>query len=274
MVSPNRRMQWAIRRLPPNQDATYHAKTAVRGTIGQKSRQDGAQPHVQERHLDHTQPPVQHQSQSWRQQQHRQQSSGQVSGPGRHSTPAANTRTTKSPQPSPGSRPHNRRQGAARGTRSSNNNEVVSAFEWEALALEKASEHSGPIFTAGIGKSQGCQLLTSCHEIVLVGPHYPGIMGWQQTKRLTCGTRFCKICEKPRRKMINRSLWLSRSQPLMRRWVKRLGVSLFSFPTFLLLQYHRMPEKPLIDFIILATMGFSPSRWLRGILLPQTMDGC
>lgn len=153
MVSPNNSLHWATKRLSPNQNADNNAKTAVMVSIGQKSRQDGAQPPVQERHPDHTQPPDQHQSQSQQQQnQHQQQSSGQVSGPGRHSTPAADTWATKSPQPGPGSRPHHQRQGAARGTRSSFKNETVSAFEWEALALEKTSEYSGPIFTAGIDK--------------------------------------------------------------------------------------------------------------------------
>lgn len=40
--------------------------------------------------------------------------------------------------------PHNLRQGAARGTRSTANQEIVSAFEWEALTLEKAKDSVTP----------------------------------------------------------------------------------------------------------------------------------
>lgn len=160
MVSANNKAHKSSKRLLPNQNATGHAKIAAKNAIGHSNRQAGAQPPVQEGHLDHTRTPDRHQSQAQRQQQLNQQSSGQVSAPASQYNPAADdTRaTTESPQPV--GRPHNQRQGAARGTRSGCNHEIVSAFEWEALRLGKDSRGSNFPFsssTAGIGKQATTQ---------------------------------------------------------------------------------------------------------------------
>lgn len=158
MVLSNHKAHVASKRLLSNHNATDHAKIAARDAIGHDNRQAGAQPPVQERHLDHTQAPDRHQSQNQRQQQHNQQSSGQVSGPVGQSTPAADDTNVTTESPQPVGRPHNQRQGAARGTRSGCNNEIVSAFEWEALTLGKDSKSSGLASTAGIGKQATTQL--------------------------------------------------------------------------------------------------------------------
>ncbi|OGM48507.1 SAGA complex component (Sgf29) [Aspergillus bombycis] len=52
------------------------------------------------------------------------------------------------------SRPHDLRQGAARGTRSARRKEIVSAFSWEALTIEKA--RTGELATSS-GNSKGPQ---------------------------------------------------------------------------------------------------------------------
>ncbi|KAK1146501.1 hypothetical protein N8T08_002930 [Aspergillus melleus] len=71
--------------------------------------------------------------------------------PGSRQTPAKNTRAAHRPSSTPLSSPskaaaaallppQSLRQGAVRGTRSIANQEIVSAFEWEALTLEKAKD--------------------------------------------------------------------------------------------------------------------------------------
>ncbi|KAE8380506.1 SGF29 tudor-like domain-containing protein [Aspergillus bertholletiae] len=64
------------------------------------------------------------------------------------------------------SRPHNLRQGAARGTRSARRKEIVSAFAWEALTIEKA--RTGELATSS-GKSKGQQQ----HPIAVVRSSTP-----------------------------------------------------------------------------------------------------
>lgn len=161
MVSTNQETSWASERLQPNKHATRCAKTAATNAIGQNSRQDGARPASQEQHSKHTQAPDQHQSQNHR-HQHQRQPSGQVLDIGRQSTPASESRSSatttsttasESPDKSPGGRPHIQRQGAARGTRSGASQQVVSAFEWEALKLERQSRPPVPVFSpAGNGE--------------------------------------------------------------------------------------------------------------------------
>jgi SAGA-associated factor 29 len=51
----------------------------------------------------------------------------------------------------PAGRPHNQRHGAARGTRSASQKEIVSAFEWEALKLEQR-KNPGPAGSAQSSK--------------------------------------------------------------------------------------------------------------------------
>ncbi|RHZ69066.1 hypothetical protein CDV55_107671 [Aspergillus turcosus] len=58
--------------------------------------------------------------------------------------------TAESSSP-PAGRPHNQRHGAARGTRSARQKEIVSAFEWEALKLEQRKD-SGPAGSAQSSK--------------------------------------------------------------------------------------------------------------------------
>lgn len=159
MVSTNQKARWTSKRLPPNKHATRSAKAAASKAIGHNSRQDGARPASQEQqHSEHTQAPD-HQSQN-RRHQHQRQPSGQVLDIGRQSTPAAEPQATgttstasESPDRSPGGRPHNQRQGAARGTRSGASQRVVSAFEWEALKLERQPKPPVPVFfPAGNGE--------------------------------------------------------------------------------------------------------------------------
>lgn len=163
MVSSNHKEYKFPKRLSPNQNANVNAKIASNHAIGHFNRRAGAQPPVQERHLDHTQTPDRHQSQAQRQQQqHNQQSSGQVSALASQSIPAADDTRTTTESPQPVGRPHNQRQGAARGTRSGCNHEIVSAFEWEALTLGKDPRDSDlPSYfssTAGISKQATTQL--------------------------------------------------------------------------------------------------------------------
>lgn len=160
MRSSNKKAHLASKRLRPNQNATGHAKIAATDTIGHDNRQAGAHPPVQERHLDHTQTADRHQSQNQRQQQHNPQSSGQVSVPASQSIPAADAAKATTESPQHVGRPHNQRQGAARGTRSGCNNEIVTAFEWEALTLAKNSKNSDFSSAAGIG-SQATTLLAA-----------------------------------------------------------------------------------------------------------------
>lgn len=58
----------------------------------------------------------------------------------------------KSPESSPAVAPHELRQGAARGTRSSNSQEIVSAFEWAALEIQKKQSSEGASTAAGNSK--------------------------------------------------------------------------------------------------------------------------
>ncbi|KAL2869298.1 SAGA-associated factor 29 family protein [Aspergillus lucknowensis] len=70
-------------------------------------------------------------------------------------SPASNRPSTKeslhseSPPGNPAVRPHTLRQGAARGTRSAHSKEIVSAFEWAALDIEKQKSADGASAAAG-----------------------------------------------------------------------------------------------------------------------------
>ncbi|GES59243.1 SAGA complex component [Aspergillus terreus] len=54
---------------------------------------------------------------------------------------------------SPVSRPHILRQGAARGTRSAQNKEIISAFEWDALRIERARDPADVVTATSPGSS-------------------------------------------------------------------------------------------------------------------------
>ncbi|OOG00763.1 hypothetical protein ASPCADRAFT_125775 [Aspergillus carbonarius ITEM 5010] len=105
MVSTNQKMPGAAKRLPPSREGRPSAQI--------RSPNDGV-PEAE------AQVPV---------------SPSQSAGPDRLSTPeipfAANPQS-----PSVAGRPHNLRQGAARGTRSSSRKDLLSAFEWEALDIQ------------------------------------------------------------------------------------------------------------------------------------------
>nr|CAF32048.1 putative secreted protein [Aspergillus fumigatus] len=70
--------------------------------------------------------------------------------------PTAESRLLESSSSStPTGRPHNQRHGAARGTRSARHQEIVSAFEWEALKLEQRKKTG---FVASFGSSKELSL--------------------------------------------------------------------------------------------------------------------
>ena len=148
MGSSNHRVRWTSKRPPPNHNATSSDNPASSNTIGQNRRQTGVRPPSQGQHPDHT---PQHQNQNQRQQQQQQKLGGQFSDFGKHSSPPIESRAPQSSQTSPGDRPHNKRTGAARGTRSAGQ-EIVSAFEWEALKLEKDPRPPVPLLSAEKGK--------------------------------------------------------------------------------------------------------------------------
>ncbi|KAL5042539.1 hypothetical protein BDW71DRAFT_189890 [Aspergillus fruticulosus] len=77
---------------------------------------------------------------------------------------------SEEPQGDLSSRPHSLRQGAARGTRSSNCQEIVSKFEWAALAIEKQRSPKGASTAAGDG-NQG-----SWSKVVVQVPKPPAKM--------------------------------------------------------------------------------------------------
>lgn len=66
---------------------------------------------------------------------------------------------------SPVSRPHILRQGAARGTRSAQNKEIVSAFEWDALRIERARDPADLVAATSPGSSNNLVLPPS-HRLV------------------------------------------------------------------------------------------------------------
>lgn len=148
MGSSNHRVRWTSKRPPPNHNATSSANPESSNAIGQNRRQTGVRPPSQGQHPDHT---PQHQNQNQRQQQQQQKLGGQFSDFGKHSSPPIESRAPQSSQTSPGDRPHNKRTGAARGTRSAGQ-EIVSAFEWEALKLEKDPRLPVPLLSAEKGK--------------------------------------------------------------------------------------------------------------------------
>lgn len=149
MGSSNHRVRWAPKRPPPNHNATNSANPALSDSIGQNRRQTGVRPPSQGQHPDHTH---QHQNQNQRQQQQQQQQlGGQVSDFGKSSSPPTGSQAPQPSQTNPGDRPHNKRTGAARGTRSAGQ-EIVSAFEWEALKLKKDPKPPVPLFSAEKGK--------------------------------------------------------------------------------------------------------------------------
>lgn len=145
MVLPNDSVGWATKRLPPNENTNSSAKTAAKDVIGQDSRQPGVQPPSQEQLPDHTRSLDQYQNQNSgpnQRQQHRKQPGGQALDSEKQFGPSPESQA-KEP------RPHNQRQGAARGTRSACQ-EIVSAFEWEALKLEKEPPTPPiPVLSAG-----------------------------------------------------------------------------------------------------------------------------
>lgn len=151
MGSSNHRVRWASKRPPPNHNATNSANPASSDAIGQNRRQTGVRPPSQGQHPDHT---LQHQNQNQQQQQQQQKLGvGQVSDFGKYSSPSTEFRAPQSLQTSPGRRPYNKRTGAARGTRSATaDQEIASAFEWEALKLEKDPKPPVPLFSAEKGK--------------------------------------------------------------------------------------------------------------------------
>lgn len=55
---------------------------------------------------------------------------------------------------SPVSHPHILRQGAARGTRSAQNKEIVSAFEWDALRIERSKDPADVVAATSPGSSR------------------------------------------------------------------------------------------------------------------------
>lgn len=148
MASPNHTVAWPTKRLPPNNKAINTAKRAARGVIGQGSRQPGDQPPSQEQLPDNTRSLYQYQTQNPspnQRQKHRKQRSGQAFGSEKQFAPASESQV-KEP------RPHSQRQGAARGTRSAAGQKILSAFEWEALKLEREPQPSIPVASAGNGK--------------------------------------------------------------------------------------------------------------------------
>lgn len=152
MVSSNHRVRWASKRPPPNYNAANSANSAPSDAIGQNRRQTGVRPPSQGQHPDHTlQHQNQNQNQRQQQQQQQQKFGGQVSDFGKSSSPPTGSQVPQSPQTNPGDRPHNKRTGAARGTRSAGQ-EIVSAFEWEALKLKRDPKPPAPVFSAEKGK--------------------------------------------------------------------------------------------------------------------------
>ncbi|XRM41102.1 hypothetical protein ABZX51_004396 [Aspergillus tubingensis] len=127
MGSANQRVPWGAKRLPTSREG----KLSAQGTASQSDAQHDGVPEAQV--------PVSPPSQSV--------------GPNRFSTPD-NPFSAKPQSVSP-VRPHNLRQGAARGTRSSARQDILSAFEWEALAIEK-SRDSAPVATSA--KTRNSQL--------------------------------------------------------------------------------------------------------------------
>ncbi|KAI2831286.1 hypothetical protein CBS147343_3855 [Aspergillus niger] len=119
MESANQRVSWGAKRLP----ASREGKLSAQGTASQSDAQHDGVPEAQV--------PVSPPSQSV--------------GPNRLSTP--DNPFSAKPQSAFAVRPHNLRQGAARGTRSSARQAILSAFEWEALIIEK-SRDSAPVATS------------------------------------------------------------------------------------------------------------------------------
>lgn len=146
MASTNHIVTWPTKRLPPNNKLANSAKKAASDIIGQGSRQPGGQPPSQEQLPDNTRFLDQYQTQTLspnQRQQHCKQPGGQAPDSQKQFTPASE-RQAKKP------RPHSQRQGAARGTRSAASQEIVSAFEWEALKLEKEPPTPPiPVLSAG-----------------------------------------------------------------------------------------------------------------------------
>lgn len=148
MASTNHIVTWPTKRLPPNNKLANSAKKAASDIIGQGSRQPGGQPPSQEQLPDNTRFLDQYQTQTLspnQRQQHCKQPGGQAPDSQKQFTPASE-RQAKKP------RPHSQRQGAARGTRSAASQEIVSAFEWEALKLEKEPQPPTLVASAGNGK--------------------------------------------------------------------------------------------------------------------------
>jgi len=151
MASPNHTVTWATKRLLPNNKLAKTAKKAAINVIGHNSRQPGDQPPSQDQLLDNTRSPDQYQTYQTQKpspnqrRQHRKQFSGQTPDSQRQFAPASEPHF-KEP------RPHSQRQGAARGTRSAASQEIVSAFEWEALELEKKPQPPISVASAGNGK--------------------------------------------------------------------------------------------------------------------------
>ncbi|OJJ73582.1 hypothetical protein ASPBRDRAFT_205803 [Aspergillus brasiliensis CBS 101740] len=119
MASANQGVPWGAKRLP----ASREGKLSAQGTASQSDAQHDGVPEAQV--------PASPPSQS--------------AGPNRLSTP--DNPLSATPQSASAVRPHNLRQGAARGTRSSARQDILSAFEWEALAIEK-SRDSAPVATS------------------------------------------------------------------------------------------------------------------------------
>ncbi|GLB10500.1 SAGA HAT/Core module component [Aspergillus tubingensis] len=127
MGSANQRVPWGAKRLPTSREG----KLSAQGTASQSDAQHDGVPEAQVPES----PP------------------SQSVGPNRFSTPD-NPFSAKPQSVSP-VRPHNLRQGAARGTRSSARQDILSAFEWEALAIEKLRD-SAPVATSA--KTRNSQL--------------------------------------------------------------------------------------------------------------------
>ncbi|TPR02220.1 Uracil permease [Aspergillus niger] len=127
MESANQRVSWGAKRLP----ASREGKLSAQGTASQSDAQHDGVPEAQV--------PVSPPSQSV--------------GPNRLSTP--DNPFSAKPQSAFAVRPHNLRQGAARGTRSSARQAILSAFEWEALIIEKSRDSAPKIKNMSRNRPRG-----------------------------------------------------------------------------------------------------------------------